>query len=128
MKEQSTRQLKVGQEIKAIVSELFMRGDMYDPKTYRAINITISEVKVSPDMRNATIYFIPFGGKDEGASMVAALTPLAGKIKGIVGKKMRIRNIPSFIFRVDNSFDEAKKMSALLMKKTNDYNDGSEEE
>ncbi len=117
MKEQSTRQLKVGQEIKEILSNEFMRGDIYNPETRASINITISEVKVSPDMRNATVYFIPFGtqGADHKSTLVA-LANVAGKLKGIVGKKMAIRNIPSFIFRIDNSFEEAKKMSELLNK------------
>jgi ribosome-binding factor A len=116
MKEVSTRQLKVGQEIKAILSQEFMRGDLYDPNTRKAINITISEVTVSPDMRNATVYFIPFGGEEHRENMVKVLTPLAGLLKGIIGKKMAIRNIPSLIFRLDNSFDEAKKMNDLLKK------------
>jgi ribosome-binding factor A len=115
MKEFSTRQLKVGQEVKAILSEEFMRGDMYDPKTFKSINITISEVQVSPDLRNATVFFIPFAGIDKDR-MVDVLTPLAGRLKGIIGKKMAIRNIPSLIFRLDQSFDEAKKMNDLINK------------
>lgn len=115
MREQSTRQLKVGQEIKEILSEVFMRGDIYDPQSYKPINITISEVKVSPDMRNATVFFIPFGAQNQDSKPIMnALSNVAGKLKGIVGKKMHIRNIPSFIFRIDNSFDEAKKMSELI--------------
>ncbi len=117
MRETSTRQLKVGQEIKEILSNEFMRGDIYNVKTHQPINITISEVKVSPDMRNATVYFIPFGGQNvDQKSTLEALANVAGKLKGLVGKKMKIRNIPSFIFRLDNSFDEAKKMSELLNK------------
>jgi len=113
MKEFSTRQLKVGQEIKAILAETFMRGEIYDPVTFQSINITISEVQVSPDLRNATVFFIPFAGKDKDR-MEKALIPVAGKLKGIVGKKMKIRNIPSLIFRLDHSFDEAKKMNDLM--------------
>jgi len=117
VKEQSTRQLKVGQEIKTILSEVFMRGDIYDPQSHKAINVTISEVKVSPDMRNATVFFIPFGGQNiDIKPVMTALANVAGKLKGIVGKKMHIRNIPSFIFRVDNSFDEAKKMADIINK------------
>jgi ribosome-binding factor A len=115
MKEFSTRQLKVGQEIKTILSEEFLRGDMYDPITHKSINITISEVQVSPDLRNATVFFIPFAGK-EGDRMEKVLTPLAGRLKGIIGKKMSIRNIPSLIFRIDRSFDEAKKINDLFKK------------
>lgn len=116
MKEFSTRQLKVGQEVKAILSEEFMRGDMYDPKTHKTINITISEVQVSPDLRNATVFFIPFAGGIEKERMVDVLTPLAGRLKGLIGRKMAIRNIPSLIFRLDESFDEAKKMNDLMNK------------
>lgn len=116
MKETSTRQLKVGQEIKEILSREFMRGDLYDPNTRKSINITISEVTVSPDMRNATVYFIPFGNRENKENMVKVLTPLAGLLKGIIGKRMAIRNIPSLIFRLDKSFDEAKKMNDLISK------------
>ncbi len=114
MKEQSTRQLKVGQEIKEILSNEFMRGDIYDTATRQSINITISEVKVSPDLRNATVYYIPFGAQKDSKSIQKSLENVAGWLKGLVGKKMHIRNIPSFIFRIDNSFDEAKKMSDLI--------------
>lgn len=117
MQEPSTRQLKVGQEVKSILSEVFMRGEIYDPKTFKEINITISEVKVSPDMRNATVYFIPFGSNNQDVkSMQEALANVAGKLKGIIGRKMAIRNIPSLIFRIDNSFEEAKKINDLLNK------------
>jgi ribosome-binding factor A len=68
-------------------------------------------------MRNATVFFIPFGGQQNKEDMVKVLTPLAGLLKGIIGKKMAIRNIPSLIFRLDRSFDEAKKMNDLLKKK-----------
>ncbi len=113
MKEVSTRQLKVSQEIKAILSQEFVRGDLYDPATRKSINITISEVNVSPDLRNATVYFTPFAGQDK-ERVTAALTKMAGFLKGIIGKKMSIRNIPTLIFRLDKSFDEAKKMNDLI--------------
>jgi ribosome-binding factor A len=114
MKEQSTRQLKVGQEIKEILSKEFLRGDIYDLETRQSINITISEVKVSPDLRNATVYYIPFGVQKTHKSVQKSLEGVAGRLKGLVGKQMHIRNIPSFIFRLDNSFDEAKKMNDLI--------------
>lgn len=117
MQEPSTRQLKVGQEVKAILSDIFMRGEIYDPQTMKEINITISEVKVSPDMRNATVYFIPFGSKTQDTkSTMQALANVSGKLKGIIGRKMSIRNIPSLLFRIDNSFEEAKKINDLLSK------------
>lgn len=113
MKEFSTRQLKVGQEIKTILSEIFMRQDIYDPVSFKAINITISEVQVTPDLHNAFVYFIPLGGKDK-EKMADILQPMAKRIKFQMGKQLKIRNIPDLIFKLDKSFDVAQKMEDLI--------------
>ncbi len=115
MKTQSTRQLKVGQEIKAILSDFFMRGDVYDPVTFKVINITISEVQVTPDLNYADVYFIPLGGKDQD-KIVDILKPLASKLKWQIGKKMNIRTIPNIVFKLDKTFDTAQKMEELVKK------------
>ncbi len=113
MKEFSTRQLKVGQEIKSILSEIFMRQDIYDPATRKAVNITVSEVQVTPDLNYADVYFIPLGGKDKD-KIVEILQPLAGKIKWQIGKMMKIRTIPDLVFKIDKSFDNAQKLNELV--------------
>ena len=113
MKEQSTRQLKVGQQIKEIISEIFMKQDIYDPQTLKPLEITISEVKVSADLRNATVFFFPLAGKDYD-KLEAVLNPISGKIKGVVGKKMHIKRIPDLHFKLDDSFEKAQKVEELI--------------
>jgi len=115
MREFSTRQLKIGQEIKAVLSELFMKQDFYDPETFQQIDITISEVQVSPDVRNATVFFHPLAGKNKDR-IEAILNPMAGRIKGVVGKSMHLKRIPNLYFKLDDSFTEAQKMADLLHK------------
>jgi ribosome-binding factor A len=113
MKLPSTRQLKVGQEIKIVLSEIFMKRDIYDPNTFATIDITISEVQVSPDMRNATVYFAPLAGK--GVDTVGeVLNIMAGKIKGQVGRKMHLKRIPSLYFKLDETFEKAGKLNDLI--------------
>lgn len=113
MKSPSTRQLKVGQEIKSVLSEIFLKQDIYDPETFEQMDITISEVQVSPDLRNATVFFTPLAGKrKESASNV--LNSIAGKMKGEVGKKMRIKRIPNLFFKLDDSFETAGNINDLI--------------
>jgi len=113
LKEFSTRQLKVGQEIKSVLSEIFMRGDFYDPQTFATLHITVSEVRVSPDLRNATVFFSPLGGKDQ-ERMEDVLNPMAGKIKGLMGRKIQLKRIPSLHFKLDKSFENAAKINSLI--------------
>jgi ribosome-binding factor A len=113
MKEQSIRQLKVGQEIKSVLSEIFMKQDFYNPETFEQIDITISEVQVSADMRNATVYFHPLAGKNK-ENLESMLNPIASKIKGMMGKKLHLKRIPNLYFKLDDSFSEAQKMNELI--------------
>ncbi len=113
MKLPSTRQLKVGQEIKTILSEIFIKQDIYDPKTFATIDITISEVQVSPDMRNATVYFAPLAGRSVD-TVCDVLNAMAGKIKGQIGRKMHIKRIPSLYFKLDETFEKAGKLNDLI--------------
>ncbi len=112
MKNFSTRQLKVGQEIKTILSNFFMRGDVYHPETFKAINITISEVQVTPDLNYADVYFIPLGGK-ESQDITEILQSIASKLKWQIGKQMNIRTIPNLVFKIDKSFDVAQRIEEL---------------
>ncbi len=113
MKQPTTRQLKVGQEIKTILSEIFMKREIYDPVTFKEINITVSEVQVTADLGQATVYFIPLGGKDQD-KMVGILQPIAGKIKWQIGKQLKIRTIPDLIFKLDKTFEAGQKMNELV--------------
>jgi len=122
LKEYSTRQLKVGQEIKTALSEIFVKRDIYDPETMRSLDITISEVRVSPDLRNATVFFIPLNGKDKDR-MEDVLNPISGKFKGIIGKKLHIKRIPDLHFKLDKSFDNAANINSIISKSSTNLED-----
>jgi len=113
MKEFSTRQLKVGQEIKAMLSEIFVRGGIYDPGTRSEINITVSEVQVAPDLANATVFFIPLAGKDKD-KMAGIVNGVAKRLKFEIGKQMRTKKIPDLYFKLDKTFDNAQRMSEII--------------
>jgi ribosome-binding factor A len=113
MKEQSTRQLKVGQEVKFILSNIFMRGDIYDPETKQALQITISEVRVSPDMHNATVFFMPLGGKDKD-KMPAVLNGLSHSLKKQLFSQLKTKYVPNLIFRLDDTFDNVSRLEEVL--------------
>lgn len=113
MKEFSTRQLKVGQEIKHILADIFRKGDIYDPESFQAINVTISEVQVAPDLANATVFFAPLNGKDEDR-MPLILNAMGKQFKFAIGKQMHIKKIPNLHFKLDQSFGQAQKMESIL--------------
>lgn len=115
MKEFSTRQLKIGQEIKSVLADIFMRGDMYDPKTLETLDITISEVQVSPDLRNATVYFLPLAGKNK-ERMEKILNPIAGKLKGQISRRIHTKRIPNLYFKLDNTFEKAQTLDDAIKK------------
>ena len=111
----SQRQLKVGEEIRHALSEIFIRGDFYDPETNSAITVTISEVRISPDLSNATAFVMPLGGKDLTNTM-NSLEKLSPKIRSLVSKKVRLRRVPSIYFKLDDSFIKANEINDLLNK------------
>ncbi len=112
----SQRQLKVGEELRHLLSETFMRGDIYDPATGNAINVTVSEARVSPDLRNATIFIMPFGGDREGntETTLKILQNMAPQIRNMLYKKLHTRNFPTLHFKLDTSLDNADRINALL--------------
>lgn len=118
MRTPSTRQLKVGQEIKSVLSEIFIKQDIYNPSTREAIDVTISEVQVSPDMRNATVFFIPLAGRNK-KDVTEILNNIAKKIKGQMGRKLHLKRIPDLFFKIDDSFENAGKLNDLIYQTKN---------
>jgi ribosome-binding factor A len=111
-KGKSFRLLRVGEQIRHIVAELLARGDVHDEVLERA-SITVSEVRISPDLRHATVYVEPLGGVGE-AECLAALKRHARYLKGEVGKRMATKYIPDLVFRIDDTFANAKVIDDLL--------------
>jgi ribosome-binding factor A len=110
----SQRQLRVGEEIRHALAELFLRGDVRDPGL-RGVSLTITEVRVSPDLRNATAFVLPLGGGQAEAAL-AALARAAPWIRGEVTKRVRLRYSPHIDFRLDRSFDRASRIDELLRR------------
>ena len=112
VKPPTQRQLRVGEEIRHVLAGIFMRGECYDPDV-QAASITVSEVRISPDLKNATAYFMPLGGKNRDA-VLAALIRNNSILRKLVSDRMKLRYAPRIHFRLDNSFDEAHRIEQLL--------------
>jgi ribosome-binding factor A len=111
-RERSVRQLRVGEELRHILAEILARGDLRDPDLVGR-SITVSEVRVSPDMRNATAFVLPLGGGDEDV-VVTALGRAATYLRNEVGRKMHLKYLPQLSFVRDISFDTAQDIDNLL--------------
>jgi ribosome-binding factor A len=107
------RQLRVGELVRHEIAAILARGRIADPDLDGEI-ITVPEVRLSPDLKIATVYVVPLGGRD-GRRIVKALARNARFIKGEMSKKMRdMRTIPDLRFRFDEMFDEAARIDRLL--------------
>src|SRR3954470_5449461 len=110
----SQRQLRVGEEIRHLLAELLERGEMRDPDL-RDASITVTSVDASPDLRSATAFVMPLGGKDS-ARLLAALRRAAPWFRARVSEKAGLRAAPEIRFQLDTTFDEADKIDALLRR------------
>jgi len=111
-REASQRQLRVGELIRHALADLLQRGEIHDPVFARAVLI-VSEVRVTPDLKTATAYFMPLGGQDLEA-VSAAFERHRKFIRHEVLRRVSLRRTPQLRFRVDPSFDEASHIDALL--------------
>ena len=106
------RQLRVGEELRHLLAELFERGDMRDPDL-RDASITVTAVDISPDLRNATAFVMPLGGQDE-APVLAALDRNRRVLRQEVARRVNLKYAPELRFRRDETFDEAARIDRLL--------------
>jgi ribosome-binding factor A len=109
---QSQRQLRVGELIRHSVAEMLARGDVHDPVLEGHL-ITVPEVRMSPDLRLATIYVMPLGGKG-GDEVLAALEQNQKYLRGEVARRINLKFAPEIRFRLDERFDEAERIEKLL--------------
>lgn len=109
----SQRQLQVGEEIRHALSAVFAREDFYDPETYEELVVTVSEVSISPDLRNATVFVMPLAGKNKERTM-ALLARIAPKLRALVAQKIKMRYMPEFYFKLDTLFDRVSHIDELL--------------
>lgn len=108
----SQRQLRVGELVRHALAEVLARGDFSDPALGKTL-ITVPEVRMSPDLKIATCYVMPLGGKDEKA-VLAVLEANAKPLRGEVGHRIDLKFTPELRFRLDTSFDEGARIDALL--------------
>ena len=110
----SQRQLRVGEMIKQSLGQIFLRDEAKVP-TLETRNITVTEVRMSPDLKNARAYVIPLGGKDTEKT-VSVLTDFAHLIRKALSKKIDMKFLPKVSFVSDKSFDYAEKIERLIQK------------
>ena len=110
----SQRQLRVGELIKQSLGQIFLRDEAKVP-TLETKNITVTEVRMSPDLKNARAYVIPLGGKDTDEA-VNILTEFSHLIRKALSKKIDMKFLPRVSFIGDESFDYAEKIEKLIQK------------
>jgi ribosome-binding factor A len=108
----SQRQLRVGEAVRHAVAEVLAQGEVHDP-VLEGHMITVPEVRMSPDLRLATIYVMPLGGRD-GEAVVAALERNKRYLRGVIARKVNLKFAPDIRFRIDERFDEAERIEKLL--------------
>lgn len=108
----SQRQLRVGEELRHIIAAVIERGDFRDPDLLgRAI--TVTEVRVSPDLRNATVFVVPLGGGD-ASTILKGLKRAKAYLRHELARSVDLRCVPDLSFEPDLTFDEASRIDSLL--------------
>ncbi|MBT4046003.1 MAG: 30S ribosome-binding factor RbfA [Rhodospirillaceae bacterium] len=110
----SQRQLRAGELIRHAVAEVLTREEIHH-KDLAGVTITVTEVALSPDLRQATCYIMPLGGKDTD-KILQALKETGGWLGGQVAKRVQLKYAPRLHFRVDGSFDNAAHVQKLLKR------------
>jgi len=110
----SQRQLRVGELIKQSLGQIFLRNEAKVP-SFTTKNITVTEVRMSPDLKSARAYVIPLGGKDTDDA-VSILTQFSHQIRKALSKKINMKFLPKVSFVGDKSFDYAEKIEKLIQK------------
>ncbi len=110
----SQRQLKVGEEIRHLISNALLRESFYD-EHIKNNNVTITEVSISPDLKNAKIFVMPLGGKNKD-DVLDSLNKVSGRIKKIISNHLSLRQTPKLIFKIDETFEYASKIHNILEK------------
>jgi ribosome-binding factor A len=108
----SQRLLRVGEVVRHVLADIFVRGDLQD-KELQGARLTVSEVRVSPDMRRATVFVARLGGGEMG-EILKALARARGYLRSRVGHELTTRFTPDLSFEEDRSFDEAQHIAQIL--------------
>jgi ribosome-binding factor A len=112
------RALRAGELVRHAVAEILTRGEVHDPVIAMHL-ITVPEVRMSPDLRVATVYILPLGGQDssrkhDNAAVLAALDRNKRYLRAEIARRVNLKFAPDIRFRIDESFDEAERIDRLL--------------
>ncbi|MEE8371511.1 MAG: 30S ribosome-binding factor RbfA [Sphingomonadales bacterium] len=121
----SVRQLRVGEELRHALAGILIRDMVQDP-VLEGRPITVSEVRISPDLGMATVFVVPLGGLDQEV-IVDALNRHAGFLRGCLGREIYLRRVPEIEFSLDTSFDQATKIEQILAKEGGRRDDSNPE-
>jgi ribosome-binding factor A len=108
----SQRQLRVGELIRHEIADMLIRGEVHDP-VIETHMITVPEVRMTPDLRLATIYVMPLGGRD-AKDVLDALDRNKRYMRGEIARRVNLKFAPEIRFRIDERFDEAERIEKLL--------------
>src|SRR6202166_5036039 len=108
----SQRQLRVGETVRHAIADILSQGSVHDPELEGHI-ITVPEVRMSPDLKLATIYVMPLGGRDTDI-VIAALERNKKFLRGEIAHRVNLKFAPDIRFRVDERFAEAERIDKLL--------------
>jgi ribosome-binding factor A len=108
----SQRQLRVGELVRHAVADILAQGNVHDPVLEGHL-VTVPEVRMSADLKLATVYIMPLGGRDVG-EVVAALERNRKFLRGEVAHRVNLKFAPDIRFRADERFDEAERIEKLL--------------
>ena len=108
------RSLRAGELVRHAVAEILVRGEVHDPVIETHL-ITVPEVRMSPDLRIATVYVLPLGGQDT-AVVLAALERNKRYLRGEIARRVNLKFAPDIRFRIDERFDEAERVVNAILK------------
>lgn len=111
----SQRQLRVSEEVRHALAAVFLRRELRDPDLVD-VDLTVTEVRISPDLKAATAFIAPLGGSDAASlkPVLKALRRAAPYLRGEVSKLMRLKFAPALSFQAETAFDTASRIDALL--------------
>ena len=110
----SQRQLRVGEELRHLITNALLRESFYD-QIIENNTITVTEVNVSPDLKNAKVYIMPLGGENK-LEVLDSLNKSNGRIKKLISSNINLRQIPKLQFKIDETFEYAKNIENILQK------------
>jgi ribosome-binding factor A len=108
----SQRQLRVGEEIRQALAQIFAHGETHIPALDSG-SITVSEVRISPDLKNATVYVMPLAGSNK-ETIMAALKEHTSRVRHLLSRKVLLRHLPKLLFKLDTSYEVASRIHELL--------------